>query len=146
VIERGEGRGDAHVYRMPSTGAMVSSFPSVTGSSGVHTTDDRVSPLPTTRPSERATADAPGSFVREVIPRLAPPARVPSKRCGWGSCEDLVCPHEVNFCAMHACCQGCAALQPSVGGTHGPPTAGPDTRSDPIPDPPERGATPEVAR
>jgi hypothetical protein len=32
------------------------------------------------------------------------PARI---RCGWGGCEHPVCPHEVNFCAMHAFCQTC---------------------------------------
>jgi hypothetical protein len=30
------------------------------------------------------------------------------KRCGWGGCDDWVCPHEVNFCATHADCPRCA--------------------------------------
>jgi hypothetical protein len=33
------------------------------------------------------------------------PAR--RRRCGWGSCDQGVCPHEVNFCAAHAHCQAC---------------------------------------
>lgn len=31
-----------------------------------------------------------------------------TKRCGWGGCESLICPHEVNFCARHANCEECA--------------------------------------
>jgi hypothetical protein len=31
-----------------------------------------------------------------------------AKRCGWGSCEAPICPHEVNFCAPHGLCQRCA--------------------------------------
>jgi len=107
VIERGGGLGDAHVYRLPSTGAMGSAGPSATAQAGGRTPEDRVSLLPTTGPR--------GGLVRAVGPHLPPAARGPAKRCGWGSCEALVCPHEVNFCATHACCQACAASPPSVG-------------------------------
>jgi hypothetical protein len=31
-----------------------------------------------------------------------------TKRCGWGSCENLVCAHEVNLCSYHAGCEVCA--------------------------------------
>jgi hypothetical protein len=29
------------------------------------------------------------------------------KRCGWGGCNEWVCPHEVNFCAKHGTCEVC---------------------------------------
>ena len=34
--------------------------------------------------------------------------KTPSKRCGWGSCDQPVCPHGVNFCAGHGPCRHCA--------------------------------------
>lgn len=33
--------------------------------------------------------------------------RTETKRCGWGGCDEWVCPHEVNFCAHHADCARC---------------------------------------
>jgi hypothetical protein len=35
-------------------------------------------------------------------------ATTDNKHCGWGGCDDWVCPHEVNFCATHADCPRCA--------------------------------------
>jgi hypothetical protein len=45
--------------------------------------------------------------------------KLASKRCGWGGCDAPVCPHEVNFCAVHALCQTCAR----EGGADGQPPA-----------------------
>jgi len=36
-------------------------------------------------------------------------SRTETKRCGWGGCDEWVCPHRVNFCGYHGECKECAA-------------------------------------
>jgi hypothetical protein len=45
---------------------------------------------------------------KEDRPLSLSPETGERKHCGWGGCEAQVCAHEVNFCARHAGCEGCA--------------------------------------
>ena len=59
-----------------------------------------ICPTPTdARPARDTPAKTPGGRVVRERPE--------AKRCGWSDCENPVCPHEVNFCAYHACCERC---------------------------------------
>ena len=58
-----------------------------------------VFPTPTDAGPARDTPEK-----RPVVRASAPLA---TKRCGWSDCVKPVCPHEVNFCAYHACCERC---------------------------------------
>jgi hypothetical protein len=41
-----------------------------------------------------------------------PIARDRRRACGVGGCAQPVCPHEVNFCATHSCCEVCRGEGP----------------------------------
>ena len=68
------------------------------------------------RPLARIGPPKEGSQERKILTD-APAAHVPdptaAKGCTWNRhCGQPVCPHEVTFCAYHACCGRCAAAPP----------------------------------
>jgi hypothetical protein len=55
-----------------------------------------------------ATVSRHGNGAGAASPSAAPAEdHGTARRCGWATCSQPVCPHEVNFCAAHAGCHAC---------------------------------------
>jgi hypothetical protein len=98
--EEGSERSDPSVENSPEAGAGVSDPPDPRV---LETSDGgcQGSLTQKTTHNKREKHGAP------TAPMALTPAKRATKRCGWGGCSQLICPHEVNFCAAHAHCPFC---------------------------------------